>query len=1076
MSPRAGSPLGLAVHPCLGSARASLPLKEARLTDRQRVAVLLQGAGLLSFLLRLGWHLDSGWEESRIVAGGLLRVGEAAGPGRSSRFAQEALAELTARLFATEGEVAGRGEGRRAVRALLGVWRQSLVPLAPDDAVAQVLEAAPFLWEAAFGPARGSLVGELEDGRPWVAGPRPFRSRLLAQCGAGAAARALLAGPAARALWDREEAGEPRELAASGRWRAAVAAWARRPPTLAEERVEMAAALAALGRFSAALDAVSGLHSTAARALAAQCQLLLGQPGAARATLKALEEMPLPAERLVELAEVAARVFANGGEPERGEPWIRRALAETARRGGSIALRARLAAAGFAWDRRDLAAMDRLLEDSRAALDDPDLAWRWHHAMGLRATLDKDGGPRAAESFGRAVLAGRRRLARSEAAGLWNDLGLGRAAAGDLPGAERAFRHALRLISGCDGPRKTTLALFNIAEIRLRRGRLHGVLEILDRTETENRLVGNLRGLTEDVGLRMRYELALGRSTAALALCHGALAELDRDELHWQRPLRLLAARALGWLGRPAEAAAELAATVQGDWKDLEPEEVPALLALAGDGDGARREAAGTPFSPLWDCLCAGDLPPAPAWEALDLLEPYRAARLVLDAETLLPGAAPAHRLRVAAAVFRGLGATLPAARLEARDHGPWQSLAAYLGRPSGEGDPGGALAALFAGHPEVELVWTTGDGEHRVLAAGPGGSEELGEEVGEGGLVLRAPRLDAPLLALFALAARDLSPSAAGPQALPAPPRERGAAGMVGESPVFRAALARLDLLAPGDLPVLLFGESGTGKELAARRLHRASPRARETFLAINCAATSETLLLSDLFGHARGAFTGADREHKGLFESAERGTVLLDEIGDLPPAAQGMLLRVLQEGEVRRVGESAARRVNVRVLAATHRDLSQMVSEGSFRRDLYFRLRVGSVELPPLRDRGSDVLLLADHALARLHEGAPRRLTREARLRLLAHLWPGNVRELQNVLATAAALAGGGRIEPIHLELPESEVPAGAYHQQLDALRRQLVIDALAATAGERAAAARRLGISRQLLSYLARRMKIL
>ena len=190
-------------------------------------------------------------------------------------------------------------------------------------------------------------------------------------------------------------------------------------------------------------------------------------------------------------------------------------------------------------------------------------------------------------------------------------------------------------------------------------------------------------------------------------------------------------------------------------------------------------------------------------------------------------------------------------------------------------------------------------------------------------------------------------------------------------------------------------------------------------------------------------------------------------------------MLLRVLQEGEIRRLGESEARRVDVRVLAATHRDLAGMVTAGSFRRDLFFRLRVGCVEMPALRDRGDDLLRIADHLLDRLDRRdrgrPPARLSREARASLLAHRWPGNVRELENVLSVGAALAGGGVIEPAHLELPATagSEPAGSYHQQVDALRRRLVAEALEDCAGNYTRVAVRLGVSRQAVSYLIRQL---
>jgi two-component system NtrC family response regulator len=368
------------------------------------------------------------------------------------------------------------------------------------------------------------------------------------------------------------------------------------------------------------------------------------------------------------------------------------------------------------------------------------------------------------------------------------------------------------------------------------------------------------------------------------------------------------------------------------------------------------------------------------------------------------------------------------------------------------------------------------------VLVAGGGGDEGLEMEVAGGRLVLAAPRIDTPLRALFAVAAASLP--AAGPASAAAAARARSARhgdGMLGDSPGMRRALERVERLAASSLAILVLGESGTGKELVARRIHRASRRARAPFVAVNCAALSETLLLSDLFGHVRGAFTGADRERAGVFESAQGGTVFLDEIGDLPAAAQGMLLRVLQEGEVRRLGESLPRKVDVRIVAATHRDLAAMVAAGSFRQDLYYRLKVGNVQLPPLRERGRDVVLLAERFLAAADErGAPPRLSRAAAARLLAHRWPGNVRELQNVLAVAALLAAGGTIEPEHLDLPVVVRADGGrapgYHDQIDELRRRLVSEALAASGGNQAAAARRLGVSRQALSYLVRQLGLL
>lgn len=981
------SPFHVVVHPSLDPGARSLPLPAARLTDQQRIAVLLQAAGLLSLLDRAGWAVPD-WSAARVTSEGRLVLIDAA-PGLSERHAQEILRELLGRLFRYEGSAAltGKGPARRAARALLDRWFQSLAPLSPDEAISQILGDAPFLWELAFAYARAALCGELEDGdrvRLWVAGPRPFRLRLLSRCRTASELRELLAGEGARRLWEGEEK---------------------------EDRVELASALAARGRTEAALSTLEGLRSAAAETVRARCQLHLGQLGAVRATLRRLEGDDLTTEQTLELAEIAARVLANGGEAERAEPWVRRAL-DLAPEG-----RGGLVAALAAWDRNDLEEMDRWLEATRPACEEPEAAWRWHHARALRAMREPGQGEEVVAHVARAIRAGRRTLSRHEAAGLWNDLGVGRAQLGDLAGAERAFLHAARLLEPCDGPRKITLALPNLAEIRLRRGRLLGVREILERTTEENRLAGNLRGLAQDTGLRARFELVMGRPEAALTLCReAALAQSwDAGVFH------LLAARALGWLRRPEEAAAELALVET--FEALEPEERPAVRAHAGDREGALREAEGTPFHPLWSGALEGRSVPLSAWEAISSLEPYQAARLVFDLD-LLQAHVPSPWLRSAAATFRKMGALAPAERLEAKDQGPWHALAIFFEKPQGDPD---ALARLF------DQIGSPNDAQARALAA---------------------------------LAARESSPRKEEPQER----RVFKTGEMVGESPAFLAALERIARLAPGDLPILILGESGTGKELAARRIHRLSSRARAPFIPVNCAALSETLILSDLFGHARGAFTGADRSRQGVFETANGGTVFLDEIGDLPLSVQGLLLRVLQEGEVRPLGETVPRKVNVRVLAATHRDLATMVSEKTFRQDLYYRLKGGSVSLPALRDRGEDVVLLAERFLSGQH------LSAEARALLLGHVWPGNIRELQNVLSVASALAGGGVIEPGHLELPEStSALQGSYHQQIEALRRRLISEALARHGANHTEAARELGLSRQSISYLIRQLRL-
>lgn len=225
----------------------------------------------------------------------------------------------------------------------------------------------------------------------------------------------------------------------------------------------------------------------------------------------------------------------------------------------------------------------------------------------------------------------------------------------------------------------------------------------------------------------------------------------------------------------------------------------------------------------------------------------------------------------------------------------------------------------------------------------------------------------------------------------------------ILGQSPAMRQLVEDIDRVAPTDAGVLIRGETGTGKELVARRLHGGSPVARGPFVALNCAAVPESLLESELFGHRKGAFTGADRDRTGRLREAHGGTLFLDEIGDMPAAAQAKLLRVLQERNVEPLGGGKPFAVDVRVLAATHRDLEALCDAGAFRRDLYYRLRVVELTVPALRDRGDDILLLARAFLARA-TGRSTGLTAAAQSALLAHPWPGNVRELENAMQRAA------------------------------------------------------------------------
>ena len=308
-------------------------------------------------------------------------------------------------------------------------------------------------------------------------------------------------------------------------------------------------------------------------------------------------------------------------------------------------------------------------------------------------------------------------------------------------------------------------------------------------------------------------------------------------------------------------------------------------------------------------------------------------------------------------------------------------------------------------------------------------------------------------------------------------------AQGLIGRSPAFQRMLELVSRVGPSQASVLLLGESGTGKELVAQAVHEASPRAANPLVVVDCASLPETLFESELFGHERGAFTGANASKPGLVEAASGGTLFLDEVGDIPLPMQVKLLRLLESGTYRRVGSTELRRTDVRVVAATHRDLKAMVADGRFREDLYYRLSTFPIALPALRDRTEDIPLLAVALLARVAPQRRMALSAGALAVLQRHRFPGNVRELRNVLERAALLADGTTIDPVHVERAlGTDAPASgprasgadasegpsvrASDASLRSVERAALQAQLKAHRGSRAELARKLGISERSL----------
>lgn len=306
----------------------------------------------------------------------------------------------------------------------------------------------------------------------------------------------------------------------------------------------------------------------------------------------------------------------------------------------------------------------------------------------------------------------------------------------------------------------------------------------------------------------------------------------------------------------------------------------------------------------------------------------------------------------------------------------------------------------------------------------------------------------------------------------------------IIGLSAPMRTVIDLMTKAAHRDVTVLVLGESGTGKELVARGIHQASQRAREAFVPVNCSTIPLSLVESEFFGHERGAFTDAREARAGKFEQANRGTIFLDEIGDLPIEAQAKLLRVLQEGTVSRLGSTRETKVNVRVIAATNKNLEALIAKGAFREDLYYRLNVVNIRLPPLRDRPEDLGLLVDSLLERISaelKMGPTEIAPEARRQLLAYEWPGNVRELGNALRHALVVANGESVRLEHLpprtrwltsDNPATTSPSTSLHDVVrlttERIERGLIRAALSESKGNRSMAAGRLGINRKTLFY--------
>jgi len=623
---------------------------------------------------------------------------------------------------------------------------------------------------------------------------------------------------------------------------------------------------------------------------------------------------------------------------------------------------------------------------------------------------------------------------------------------GDPGGAEAQLREAAALLRGAGHVALARNAIANLINLLLESARHAEALPLVETLLADSERIGDRKGRMLALAFRSRVALRRGRwreSAAdrreALRLCEDVGETIERQELEIDdSDARLFAGDVSGAL-----ASARAAAQRQD---------------LAG-----KRESAAQRVADLERWRSGGDLSEEDLSAAFDRC-PTEAAERVARARAFF-GASfevsrPQWSARAREALRRAGREEMADAVFSAAGAGDLRHLRALRDRIAADEAP------LRIVGEDGAVLWRSPSFERATWSRSLEGSGPPATLEGSGS--------DPDLTAFLFETIRDRT------LASPSPASEGGlavlrASGIITAHPAMEALGVRLSRIAPQNVTVFISGESGTGKEKVARAVHRLSPRASGPFVAINVAAFPESLLEDELFGHVRGAFTGAERDRAGLFEAAHGGTLFLDEIADLPLPLQAKLLRVLQEREIKRVGENRHRSVDVRLVSATARPLERAVETGAFREDLYYRVKVASLALPPLRERGADVALLARHFLERSaaeYGKGSVKLTAAASAALRACRWPGNVRQLENTIREAVALADADASldrDAFPGLPPSADDSKGSYRERVDAFRRRTVEEALAHCAGNRTHAARELGLTRQALLYLIRELGV-